>query len=78
MVRTHNANRFINPLLLMPMDMMNTPMHSQTVVPENWEVTEATVPILNTKIQNIVANVATQSGNAPEIRQTSRKPWLCG
>jgi len=64
----------MKPLLLMPTDMMNTPMHSQTVVPENSTVTSATLPSLNTSSMTMVARVATQSGRAPEIRHVSRKP----
>ncbi len=55
------------------MDMMNTPMHSQTVLVANWEVTVATVPTLVAQSSTIAAMTAAQSGRAREIIATSMK-----
>ena len=61
------------PELLTPIDIMNTPMHSHTVLVANWEVTVATVPTLVAHSSTIAAITAAQSGRARDIIATSIK-----
>lgn len=71
-VRIKSASLFISPLALMPIDIRNTPIQSQTVAPENCDVTVLTSATPNAKTKNIVAMVAAQSGSAPETRLIKR------
>ena len=70
----------MKPLLLMPMDMTNTPMHSHTVLEAKFEVTWATVATLSATRTAMVQSTAAQSGTALEIMRTSmntKQPRYC-
>lgn len=64
----------------MPMDMMNTPMHSHTVLDAKFEVTSATVATFSATSTAMVHNTAAQSGTAREMMSTSmntKQPRYC-
>ena len=64
----------------MPIDMINTPMQSHTVLDAKFEVTSATVATLSATSTAIVHRTAAQSGIAREMISTSmntKQPRYC-